>query len=267
MEALGMSQRLRVLLLLLVLVLPSLRIFAQDEAADLPDLGGREVTIAVENAYNPYSFIDEAGNAVGWDYDTFRDICKLLNCTPVFTEMAWDGMLLAVSQNQIDVAGDGITYTAERDETVDFGSLYQAYDQTLLVRGDEDRFTSADELKALDGFVVGTQLGTTNEITAHNLFGIDNVRSYEQFPAAIQALLNGDVDAVVVDRPAAEGYIVTQGNMKTVDEELSGIEGLAFAYPTGSDLVDPINQAMAAMQADGTWDDIYAKWFETASAE
>ena len=233
---------------------------------ELPDLAGREVTIAVENAYPPYNYIDENGDAIGWDYDTFNAICQRLNCTPVYQQMAWDGMLLAVSQGQVDVAADGITYTAERAQSVDFGSLYQSYDETLLVRADEDRFTNAEELKAIPGFLVGTQIGTTNEITAHNLFGQDNVKSYEQFPVAVQALLNNDVDAVVVDRPAAEGYITAQGGMKTLPESLAGTEGLAFAYPKGSDFVDPINQAMAALEADGTWDDIYHKWFDSPSS-
>ena len=92
---------------------------------------------------------------------------------PVFQQMAWDGMLLAVSQGQVDVAADGITYTDERAQTVDFSSLYQSYDETLLVRADEDRFTNADELKAIPDYLVATQIGTTNEITAHNLFGQD----------------------------------------------------------------------------------------------
>lgn len=236
------------------------RWFAQPE---LPDLGGIEIIIAVENSYPPYNSIDpETGEGIGWDYDTFREICARLNCVPVFEEVAWDGMLIAIANGEYDVAGDGITYTPERDETVDFSQLYQAYDETLLVRDGEDRFTTSEELKMIDGFVVGTQIGTTNEVTARNIFGEDNVRSYDPFGAAIQALLNGDIDAVVVDRPAAEGYIATTSGLMTLEESLSGIQGLAFAYPPGSDLVEPINAAMNAMIADGTWDDIYARWFE-----
>ncbi len=261
-----MSTRARLisLLLLLILALSAGSVMAQDKTetpSPLPDLGGREITIAVENAYPPYNYIDENGDAVGWDYDTFNDICKLINCTPVYQQMAWDGMLIAVSQGQVDVAADGITYTADRAESVDFSDLYQAYDETLLVRGDEDRFTTSDELKAIPGFLVATQIGTTNEITAHNLFGQDNVKSYDTFGAAIEALLNNDVDAVVVDRPAAEGYEAAQGGMKTLDESLAGTEGLAFAYPKGSEFVAPINAAMAALEASGRWDQIYTRWF------
>ncbi|MDL1903170.1 transporter substrate-binding domain-containing protein, partial [Anaerolineae bacterium CFX9] len=232
------------------------------EDITLPDLGGIEITVAVENAYPPYNFIDPAtGEGAGWDYDTFRDICRLINCVPVFREVSWDGMLIAIANGEYDVAGDGITYTPERDESVDFGMLYQSYDETLLVRADEDRFSTVEELLQIPGFVVGTQIGTTNEITAVNLFGAENVRSYDPFGNAIQALLGGDVDAVAVDRPAAEGYIATTGGLRTIEESISGIQGLSFAYPPGSELVEPINTAMLYMMATGRWDQLYTRWF------
>ncbi len=261
--------KIKLFVILLILIVPVLgAVVAQDVSPDKvkwPDLGGREITIAVENAYPPYNYLDADNKPVGWDYDTFTAICQLINCKPVFEETAWDGMLIAIANGEFDVAADGITYTADRDQTVDFSQLYQAYDETLLVRAGEDRFTTADELKALGDFQVSTQNGTTNFITATNLFGEDHVQSFDEFGAAVQALLNDEVDAVVVDRPAAEGYIATQGNMKTLPESLAGIEGLAFAFPPGSDLINPINAAMSALQASGAWDDIYAKWFNSSN--
>ena len=252
--------------LMITLMIPILGVVAQDSDVKVawPDLGGKEITIAVENAYPPYNYYPpDSKVAVGWDYDTFTAICQLLNCVPKFEETAWDGMLLGIANGQYDVAADGITYTAERDKTVDFSQLYQAYDETLLIRDNDTRFTTAAELKKLDNFMVGTQIGTTNEITAKALFGEDRVKSFDQFGPAIQALKNDDVDAVVVDRPAAEGYIEAQGGLKTLPESLNGIEGLAFAFPPGSKLVNPVNAAMSAMQASGAWDEIYAKWFKT----
>ena len=65
------------------------------------DLGGREVRIAVENAYPPFNYIDEATNeAVGWDYDVGRAICEKLNCTPVFVEAAWEGLFEAMAAGE-----------------------------------------------------------------------------------------------------------------------------------------------------------------------
>jgi polar amino acid transport system substrate-binding protein len=259
-----MVRRVLFLVLVCALMLTAFAVSAQEAAEQptLPDLGGREITVAVENAYPPYNFINEAGEAVGWDYDTFRDICRLINCVPVYVETAWDGMLVAIANGEFDVAADGITYTEDRDETVDFSQLYQAYDETLLIRADETRFATVAELLALPDVLVGTQIGTTNEFTAIELFG-ERVNSFDTFGAAVQALVNGDVDAVVVDRPAAEGYIEAQGGLMTIEESLGGTKGLAFAYPPGSDLIEPINAAMDWMIATGVWDDIFVKWFES----
>jgi len=258
------SKHSLLLLLALAIIMSTLGVTAQEyENPNVwPDLEGREIVVAVENAYPPYNYLNDDNEAVGWDYDTFDAICELLNCVPVYEETGWDGMLIAIAAGELDVAADGITYTPLRDQSVDFSSLYQAYDETLLVREGEDRFSTVAELLETADYRVATQIGTTNEITAIELFGADAVQSYDTFGAAIEALLNDDVDAVVVDRPAAEGYIESQGNMVTLEESLAGIEGLAFAYPPGSDLVEPINAAMWALQATGVWDEIYAKWFE-----
>ncbi len=253
-----------IVLALLILSLPVLAL-AQDMVVGWPDLGGREITIAMTNDYPPYQYYDDNKELIGWDYDTIRDICTLINCTPVFVETTWDGMLIAIANGEFNLGAGGITYTAERDEAVDFTQLFQSYDQTLLVREDETRFASAEELKALGEFKVGTQVATTNELTAQNLFGTENVSSYETMPAAILALKNDDIDAVVIDRPPANGYIKEQGGLKTVDEQLAGIEGLSFPMTPGSDLVYPFNAAMSALQASGRWDEIYEKWFGEGS--
>ena len=100
-------------LLLLALLLLALPFAGAD--GHLPDLGGRTVTVAVENAYMPFNVIDEeTGEAVGWDYDTLGLICELVNCQPEFVETSWEGMIVAVSNGEYDMAADGITITEER---------------------------------------------------------------------------------------------------------------------------------------------------------
>ncbi|MCK4976690.1 MAG: transporter substrate-binding domain-containing protein, partial [Anaerolineales bacterium] len=101
----------------------------------LPDLGGQEVTVAVENAYPPFNTIDEdSGEAVGWDYDTVRAICELINCTPVFQEAAWDGIFPAMEAGEFDWLADGVTITEERDKIIDYSVPYVTIGQVLLVR-------------------------------------------------------------------------------------------------------------------------------------
>ena len=233
----------------------------------LPDLGGREVIIAVENAYNPFNFIDEStGQAVGYDYDVFNEACQRLNCKPTFEQTSWDTIVAVMGgtgQAEFDIAADGITVTPERAEHVDFSTPYIKLSQQLLVRADEDRFAGVDELNALDDFKVGAQPGTTNYDLAVEKFGEDNIVAFDQYGLIVQALLNGDIDATVMDNVAGEGYIgANPDKLKLVGDPLTS-EELGFVFPKGSDLVEPINLVLAEMEADGTLDTIYAKWFLT----
>src|SRR5688572_8195299 len=133
----------------------------------IQDLDCREVTIAIENAYLPFNYVDPAtGMADGWDYHAWREICIRLHCAPVFVETGWEGMIQAVADGQFDAAADGITITEERAQLVDFSDGYINIDQRLLVRKDETRFASMEEFVAIEELQLGTQTGTTNYETA-----------------------------------------------------------------------------------------------------
>ncbi len=235
---------------------------------DLPDLEGREVRIAVENAYNPFNFIDEAsGEAIGYDYDIFAEICARLNCEPVFVETSWDAMLAVMGGggdfDTFDIGADGITVTEERAQNVDFSDPYIQLAQVMLVRIDEDRFTEADELAADPELLIGSQTGTTNYDTSVELVGEERVVAYDQFGLAVQALINGDVDTVIMDNVAGLGYVGANPDaVKIVGEPLTS-EELGFIFAKGSDLLAPVNAALAEMDADGTLDELYDKWFST----
>ncbi|MDA1330119.1 MAG: ABC transporter substrate-binding protein [Chloroflexi bacterium] len=217
------------------------------------DLECREITIAIENAYLPFNYVDaETGEPGGWDYDAWEAICERLHCTPVFVEAAWEGMIQAVADGQFDAAADGITITADRDEIVDFSIGYVNIDQRLLVRADEDRISEIEDIVNDESLVLGTQTGTTNYETAAQFLPEDRIQAFEQFPFAVQALIGGDVDAVIIDETAGQGYLGENADLlKLVGRSLSG-DQLGFIFGEGSDLVDPVNQAIQAMMADGT---------------
>lgn len=217
------------------------------------DLDCRTVTIAVENAYLPFNYISlETGEPGGWDYDTWEEICTRLHCIPVFVEAAWDGMIQAVADGQFDAAGDGITNTPDRQEIVDFSIGYIQIQQRLLVRVGETRFSSIEEFADDLSLVMGTQVSTTNYETAVKYLPEDRIKAFEQFPFAIQALIAGDVDAVIIDEIVGMGY---QGEnseqLDLIGPSISSDE-LGFIFPKGSVLVGPVNQALEAMIADGT---------------
>jgi len=232
------------------------------EEGGLADLGGREVTIAIENAYLPFNYIDPAtGEGAGWDYVVWDEICNLLNCTPVYVEAAWEGMIQAVADGQFDAAADGITITADRAEIVDFSMGYVAIEQRLLVRADEDRISSIQDIVDNADLKLGTQTGTTNYETALTYLDADRIEAFEQFPFAVQALLAGDIDAVIMDETAGQGYLGENAeSLKLVGDSMSSDE-LGFIYPLGSDLVGPVDAALQELMSNGFLVEVNAKFF------
>ncbi len=227
----------------------------------LPDLGGRTVSIAIENAYLPFNYIDAAdGEAKGWDYDAIDEMCTRLNCVPDYQTFGWDGMIQAVSDGQFDMAADGITITAERAEVVDYSVGYINIDQRILVGIDEEEIVDIDALVASD-CNVGTQPGTTNYDKAVDTVGEGRVQGFETFGFAVQALISGDVCAVFIDETAGQGYLGENADkVKLVGESLSSDE-LGFIFPKGSDLVEPFNAAINSMKADGSLDALAQTYF------
>jgi ABC-type amino acid transport substrate-binding protein len=233
----------------------------EEEMAELPDLEGQTVTVAVENAYPPFNYLDEeTGEAIGWDYDTINEICERLNCTPEYIETSWEGMIVAVSNGEFDMAADGITITEERAEIVDFSIPYVSIVQRLMVQLEEDRFATLQDF--VDGeFTVGVQLATTNYITAEALVGEDRLVGFSDFGAAVQALIAGDVDAVVIDDVAGQGYTgVNADEVELLEEALTDEGGLGFIYPQGSELTAAVDAALESMIADGTLEELNILW-------
>ena len=233
-----------------------------EETSDLPDLEGREVTIAVENAYLPFNYIDpETGEPSGWDYDVWNEICRLINCTPVYVEAGWEGMIQAVADGQYDAAADGITITEDRAEIVDFSNGYINIEQRLLVRQDEDRIESIDDIVNNDELILGTQTGTTNYETALQYLPEERIQAFEQFPFAVQALIAGDIDAVIIDEVAGQGYLGENADvLKLVGPSMSS-DQLGFIYPQGSDLVEPVNAALAELAQNGFLEEVNLQYF------
>ena len=227
----------------------------------MADLGGRTVTVAVENAYIPFNYIPIGETeGQGWDYDAWAAICALLNCVPEFVESAWPALIDQVAQGDLDTAADGISITDERKEIVDYSDAYMVVTQKFIVQLDDDRFATAQDLIDSDA-IVATQVGTTNYDLAVELIGADRIQAFDQFGLAIQALIAGDVDAVIIDDAAGLGYIgANSESITTIDDPLQS-DPLGFIFPKGSDLVDPVNQALQALRDDGTMEELGILYF------
>jgi polar amino acid transport system substrate-binding protein len=225
------------------------------------DLGGREIRIAEDNAYPPFSYLDaETAEPIGFDYDFWREVCDRLNCTPVFVEAAWEGIFEAINAGEYDVGEGGTTINVLRSQRVDYTLPYVEYGQTILTRAGDDRFPDAEALVNSDA-TVGTQIATTNEAAAIKLVGEDRVVSFETYDMPIVALIAGDVDVVIIDEVAAIGFMGENPGEMEVAFSVTPFEMLAFPTSPLNDITTPINWAMQQMFADGTMDEICVKWF------
>lgn len=236
-------------------------------AAELPDLKGRKVVVVTENAYPPLQFIDpKSGKQVGWEYDAMAEIAKRLNIRVEYQNTSWDAMIEAVSGGQYDLGMTGITIKEERKEKVDFSDPYMRSEMFMLVRGDESRFADAKSFAAFNEGLVGAQAGTTPfYVAVYNVLDGNEqnprIKLFETFGASVQALKSGDVDVVLTDGTAGKGYVdASSGGLKLVGGPL-GTEDFGFIFPKGSDLVAPINAAIASIKEDGTIEALNKKWF------
>jgi serine/threonine protein kinase/ABC-type amino acid transport substrate-binding protein len=225
----------------------------------LPNLDGRIITVAVENAYPPFNSIDPGtGIWIGWDFDAVKEVCKRINCVPEFKQVAWDGIFPAMQAGEYDMLADGVPVTEERAKIVEFSIPYVEVNQYLLVRVDETR--TIQQMKSDANAKIGTQIGTTNEIAAKAYFTDRTIQAFEVFDAAVLALKSGDIDGVVIDNIAGLGFMAkNEGVFKFAGQIATG-EKLAFVFPPKSALKASVDKALLEMQADGTLNELNKKW-------
>jgi len=228
--------------------------------AQVPSLNGKTLRIATDPTYPPFEYTDKNKNIVGYDVDLTNEICKLANCKVQMEPTSFDNLFPQLQQGGYDVGASGITITDERSKNLDFSLPYLRYGQVVLVRSDDNSIAGVDTLKN-GGKTVAVQLGTTNDETATKLVGDKAVKRFDTFDLAVQALINKDADAVLIDQPSALGYMPTnKGKLKIVGQPFTD-EVLGFAFKKGdAPTKAAFDAALAQLQKNGTLDKLYQKW-------
>ncbi len=238
---------------LLALVMAGSLAFAQY------DLGGRTLIVGSDTTYPPFETVDQNGAIVGFDVDVVNAICGVINCVAQFQTTAWDGIFAAMANGEFDMIASGISITEERAQVVEFTDPYHEVSQAVAVRTADGDLTLAD---FTDGsLVLGAQTGTTNAILAEELVGRDRLRIYDDFNAAILALINGDVDGVMIDDTSADAFVQQYaGQIVAAIRNVQSGDTLGFAVQPGDELVDALNYGLATIKANGTLEALVEKW-------
>jgi polar amino acid transport system substrate-binding protein len=228
------------------------------------DLKGRTLRVASDTTYPPFEFVDKKTNAIiGYDVDMVNEICKLANCKASFQTASFDTIFVALAQKQYDIVASGVTITDERKKNVDFTDTYLHYDEVLLVRADESRINSVDDVKS-GKFIMGVQTGTSNEDTAKTLVPDEKkqLKRFDDFSQAVAALLGKDVDVVEIDKPAADGFMAQNPNKLKFTGKGLVSNDLGIALQKGDKPTqDAFNAALKKLKDNGTLDSLYKKWF------
>lgn len=228
--------------------------------ATAQDLGGRTLIVGSDTTYPPFETVNDAGEIVGFDVDVVNAICERINCVAEFQTTAWDGIFAAMANGEFDMIASGITITEERAERVDFTEPYHEVNQAIAVRTEDGDLTLED---FTDGdLLLGSQNGTTNAILAEELVGRDRLRIYDDFNAAMLALLNGDIDGVMIDDTSADAFIEEYaGEVVASIRDVESGDRLGFAVQIGDELLDALNAGLQMIKDDGTLDEIRDRWF------
>ncbi len=231
------------------------------EFPPLPDLGGRELVVAIVGDNLPFSRLDDAtGAAQGFGVDMITAVAAKLNLQPRFVALDCDAAVANLNAGTYDVVAGGILYTLERATQVDFALPLALLKQRLAVRTDESRVTDIAGFHDRTELLVGSVPQTIAFDTARDYFGEDRMRSYDTSAAAMDALAAGTLDGVVLDTTDFEAADQGQpGTFRALPGALAG-NLLAYALQRGSDLTDPINLALSELQIEGTIGTLRVKW-------
>jgi len=221
----------------------------------------KTIVIATDAAFPPMEFINEDKEIVGFDIDLMNAIAEVQGLEVEFRNTAWDGIFAGLENGDYDAILSAVTITEERQVTYDFSDPYVNAGQAVVVRADETGIAGGEDLP---GKTVGAQIGTTGAFAVQAVQDA-TLKEYDTIDLALQDLVNGNLDAVVVDTPVAADFALASqqfsGKLKIVGEPMTEeYYGLVVRKGEMQDLLRAFNEGLRKIKEDGTYDEIYEKW-------
>ncbi len=217
-----------------------------------------QIRVASLGDAKPYTFTDENGEFTGFDVELFTDVADRIGIDDVvFTGQDFSGLLAAVANGQFDVGVAAIGITEERKQTVDFSEGYLAGYLTVMSSPDANISDEED----LAGKRLGVVQGTLQEAYAVKNFTETELVRFPDNNAAISAVNSGSIDAHFLDYEAAKEYSAQYGLENAIDiPSFDAPAGFAIAKGN-TEFKAALDEALAAAMEDGTWKELYQKWF------
>lgn len=229
----------------------------ETKAEETTEAAAGGTLVMVTNAeFPPYEY-HEGGEIVGIDADIAKAIADELGMKLEIEDIAFDSIIPELASGKADFAMAGMTVNEKRKQSVDFSDTYASASQKIIVKEDSP-IKTPDDLK---GKLVGVQLGTTGDIyVSDQEKDGTKVERYNKGFEAVQALMQGKIDAVVIDGEPAKVFVEQSQGLKILDESFTD-EDYAIAVKKGNtELLDKINGALKTLRDSGKLDEIVAKY-------
>ena len=228
---------------------------SESSSASFTTVNSGKLTIATSPDFPPYENLDDNGNIVGIEIDIMQLIAQKLGLELQVDAMDFDAALLAVQQGKSDMAVSGITVTEDRKLVMNFTDSYTTAVQVIVVPEGSDV-----TLDNLGDQMIGTQRGTTGSLYTVDDYGEDHVIGYDTYTTVVQALLNDQIDCIVMDDAVAREYVAANPGLVILDTSYAD-EDYAFAVDKQNEaLTQAVNNALKELIADGTVQKIIDQW-------
>ena len=225
------------------------------DAGGVKTVESGKLIMSTNAQFPPYEMVADDGSFEGIDVEVAGKIAEKLGLELVVDDMDFDAALLAAQNGKSDIVMAGVTVNEERQAVMDFSDSYAKGVQVVIVK--EGSNVTLDNMG--DG-MIGTQRGTTGFIYCSDDYGDDHVTSYDDGATAVQALMNGQVDCVVIDNAPAQEYVKANEGLTILDTEYAN-EDYAIGMKKGNaELLAAVNGALKELQEDGTLQSIIDKY-------
>ena len=233
----------------------------QSETAENTE--GGVLRMGTNATFPPYEYVDENNEVAGIDADIAAAIADKLGMELEITDMAFDSLIPALQSDTIDIVLAGMTVDPERAEQVNFTDSYATGVQVIIVPEDSD-IASPDDL---EGKNIGVQTGTTGDLQCTDAYGQEFVKQFDNGPLAVAALLNGQVDCVVIDNEPAKNYVAANEGLKILDTAYANEDYAAALAKEDTELYEQVNTAIQELKEDGTIASIIEKYIPAEGSE
>ena len=235
------------------------------EETTAPSVRGQTIVVATNAAYPPFEFAPNDGPR-GFDIDLMDEISERAGFEVRYRNVQFDSIIRGVGSEIFDAAISGMTITEDRTQQADFSDPYYNVTEALVVSNGSN-IESTDDLSEV---AIGVQEGTMGQKKAAELLSAGDVKRVYPFRTVDEAfthLEGGGLQGVIYDLPAAQRMVEKSGGELDLVEVIPTEEQYGIAFPPESPLIDPVNEALAEIKEDGTYEEIYEKWIGRAPEE